>query len=155
MRLYLVQHGEAKPESEDPERPLTDRGRDDVARVAVFAQRAGVEVFEIQHSGKRRAAETAAILAEHLAPRGGVGALQGLAPRDDVGRVAELIHQESAPRMFVGHLPFMARLASLLVTGASADSVVGFQMGGIVCLERDPTSRAWMVRWIVTPDLVP
>jgi phosphohistidine phosphatase len=57
--------------------------------------------------------------------------------------------------MFVGHLPFMARLASLLVTGASADSVVGFQMGGIVCLERDPTSRAWMVRWIVTPDLVP
>ena len=26
MRLYLVQHGEAKSEKEDPERSLTDRG---------------------------------------------------------------------------------------------------------------------------------
>ena len=32
MRLYLVQHGEAKPEEEDPERPLTDRGASDVRR---------------------------------------------------------------------------------------------------------------------------
>lgn len=155
MRLFLVQHGEAKPKSEDPERPLTDRGRDDVARVAAFVQRAGVEVSQIRHSGKRRAEETAAILAEHLAPRSGVVVMQGLAPRDDVGHVAELLHQESAPRMFVGHLPFMDRLASLLVAGASADSVVSFQMGGIVCLERDPTSRTWTVRWMVTPDLVP
>lgn len=155
MRLYLVQHGEAKPKSEDPERPLTDRGRDDVARVAAFAQRAGVEVSQIEHSGKRRSEETAAILAEHLAPRGGVVALQGLAPRDDVGRFGELLNLETKPRMFVGHLPFMDRLASLLVTGAIVDPVVSFQMGGIVCLEPDPTSRTWMVRWIVTPDLVP
>ena len=33
MRLYLVQHGEAKSEEEDPDRPLTDRGASDVRRV--------------------------------------------------------------------------------------------------------------------------
>ncbi len=34
MELYLVQHGEAKSKAEDPQRPLTQRGREDVARVA-------------------------------------------------------------------------------------------------------------------------
>ena len=26
MRIYLVQHAEAKPKEEDPERPLTEKG---------------------------------------------------------------------------------------------------------------------------------
>jgi phosphohistidine phosphatase SixA len=34
MDFYLVRHGEAKPASEDPARPLTDRGRKEVERVA-------------------------------------------------------------------------------------------------------------------------
>jgi broad specificity phosphatase PhoE len=34
MRLYLVQHGEAKSEAEDPDRPLTDRGAAYVREVA-------------------------------------------------------------------------------------------------------------------------
>ena len=32
MTLFLVQHGEAKPESEDPERSLTERGSRDRRR---------------------------------------------------------------------------------------------------------------------------
>ncbi len=155
MNLYLVQHGDAKPEAEDPERPLSEQGRDDVARVAAFAQRAGVEVTQIRHSGKRRAEETATILAEHLNPAGGVVALPGLAPKDDVGVVAELLERETRPLMFVGHRPFMDRLAGLLVTGDRASTVVGFQKGGIVCLERDPSSRTWTVRWVVIPELIP
>jgi len=155
MRLYLVQHGDAVPKSEDPERPLSEQGRGDVARVAAFAQRAGIEVHQIRHSGKRRAEETAAILAEYLGPADGVVALPGLAPQDDVGRVAELLSRETRPLMFVGHRPFMDRLAGLLVAGAKGRVVVQFQKGGIVCLERDPQSRVWSVLWAVTPDLIP
>jgi len=33
MKLYLVQHDEAKSKAEDPQRPLTERGREGVARV--------------------------------------------------------------------------------------------------------------------------
>ena len=58
MRLYLVQHGEAKSKAEDPSRPLTERGREDVARVAAFAAGAGLQVGQIRHCGKRRAGET-------------------------------------------------------------------------------------------------
>jgi phosphohistidine phosphatase len=155
MKLYLVQHGEAKLKSEDPERPLTEQGRKDVARVATFAQRAGIQIAQIRHSGKRRAEETAIILAEHLEPVGSVGALPGLAPRDDVGRVAELLSRETKPLMLVGHRPFMDRLAGLLVTGDREHALVSFQQGGIVCLERDASTRQWAIRWVVTPDLIP
>lgn len=155
MRLYLVQHGEARPRSEDPERPLTGQGREDVARVAAFAQRAGVQVSQIRHSGKLRAEETAAILAQHLEPANGAIPTRGLAPKDDVWPVAELASRMTTPLMFVGHRPFMDRLAGLLVAGDQACDVVRFEQGGIVCLERDPQSRKWAVCWIVTPDLVP
>ena len=68
MELYLVQHGEAKPESEDPERPLTDRGEETVRRMAAWAAQVGLKVDEIRHSGKRRAEQTASLLAERLSP---------------------------------------------------------------------------------------
>lgn len=155
MKIYLVQHGEAAPKSVDPKRPLTEQGRDDVARTAALARRAGVEVYQIRHSGKRRAEETAVILAEHLEPAGGVASLSGLAPKDDVRPVVELLNRETRALMLVGHRPFMDRLAGLLVAGDRARSVVRFQKGGIVCLERDAQSRAWSVLWAVTPELVP
>jgi phosphohistidine phosphatase len=155
MRLYLVQHGDAKSKSEDPERPLTEQGRNDVARVAQFAKRAEIEVFQIRHSGKCRAEETAQILAEYLKPDYGVLAIEGLAPSGDVRRVAELLSRETRSLMFVGHRPFMDRLVGLLVASDRECMVVRFQKGGIVCLERDPRSRAWSVGWVVTPELIP
>jgi phosphohistidine phosphatase len=155
MRLYLVQHGEAVTEAEDPERPLSAQGREGVARIAVFVRLAGVEVEQIQHSGKRRAEETAAILADHLRPANGVVSVAGLAPKDDVRPVAELLDRESRPLMLVGHRPFLDRLAGLLVASDSTRTVVQFQKGGIVCLERDAESGSWAVVWALTPELIP
>jgi phosphohistidine phosphatase SixA len=34
MKLYLFQHGEANSKAGDPQRPLTERGREGVMRVA-------------------------------------------------------------------------------------------------------------------------
>jgi len=163
MKLYLVQHGEARSKAEDPQRPLTERGREDVAQVAVFAATAGCQVGQIRHSGKRRAEETASILAEHLSLAEGVIAIPGLAPRDDVRPVAEALFPPFVPPnggergeaavMLVGHLPFLDRLASLLVTGDADCSIVRFRMGGIVCLVREEEN--WAVGWMVTPDLIP
>jgi phosphohistidine phosphatase len=155
MRLYLVQHGDAETKKDDPERHLTDRGRNDVARVAAFAKCANVQVHQIRHSPKHRAAETAAVLAEHLEPEGGVAALPGMAPKDDVRPVAELLNRETRPLMLVGHRPFMDRLLGLLVAGDRMSTIVRFQKGGIVCLERDPKRWTWSVQWAVTPELVP
>ena len=66
MRLYLVQHGEALPKQVDPERPLSERGRSDVARVADFLKGAGIRVTRVAHSGKTRARQTAELLASFV-----------------------------------------------------------------------------------------
>ena len=155
MRLYLVQHGTAKSKAEHPERPLTQQGREDVARVAAFSQSAGVDVFQIRHSSKLRAKETAVILAEHLSPVGGVLALPGLAPRDDVRPLAELLNREAKSLMFVGHRPFMDRLAGRLVAKDEDCRVVEFRKGGVVCLDRDVRSATWSVLWAITPNVIP
>ena len=45
MNLYLVQHAEAKPESEDPERRLSERGWAEIRKMARFAaERLGIRV---------------------------------------------------------------------------------------------------------------
>ena len=63
MNLYLIRHGEAAGGEMDP--GLSARGINDVWRIAAFLRdRAGVRPVEILHSTKRRARETASILAE-------------------------------------------------------------------------------------------
>ena len=62
MDLYLMQHGQATTETEDPERPLTDAGRAAVQRVAKRARAADVRISSCLHSGKLRAEQTAQLL---------------------------------------------------------------------------------------------
>jgi len=51
-------------------------------------------------------------------------------------------------------LPHLSRLASYLLAGDETKEVIGFRMGGIVCLERDQRRR-WTIRWMITPDTIP
>lgn len=152
MELYLVQHGEAKPGDEDPARPLTEAGAAVVERMAVFAARSGVKVDEVRHSGKLRAMQTAEILAETLDPAGGVQAVLGLNPQDDVATMADGLHREDGRLMLVGHLPFLSRLAGLLVAGDPEAEVVRFRNAGVVRLTRH--DETWTVEWVVPPEFV-
>ncbi len=151
MEVYLVQHGEAKAESEDPARPLTPRGQEEVQSIARYAAKLGLEVGRIYHSGKLRAKETAEILARLLSPPGGVEEMEGLAPMDDPARVQKAIEATGEPLMLVGHLPHLSRLASLLLTGSPEREIIRFRMGGILCLTR--TEGGWAVRWMLIPEI--
>jgi len=136
VRVYLVQHGEAKREEEDPSRPLTDRGREEVKRVAEFLARAGVKVGRILHSGKLRAQQTAEIMAGALKPDKGVERAEALEPLADPRVWLEKLSGIDEDVMLVGHLPHLSKLASLLLTGKEDAEPVAFRMGGVVCLER-------------------
>ena len=158
MELYLVQHGEAKPEQEDPARPLSERGREEVQRVARYAARLGLKVAEIRHSGKLRAEQTAQILAEALAPSRGVRKAEGLAPLDDPAprqeELERLVEEGAEGLMLVGHLPHLSRLAGLLLVGDPERELIRFRMGGIVCFSREREEEGWAVKWILVPELV-
>jgi len=155
MRLYLVQHGEAKPESEDPARPLTEQGRQEAERVARFVVQRGVRVVRIVHSGKLRARQTAEAWSQ-LLPDARVEEQEGLDPNDDPARWADRLREVTEDLLLlVGHLPHLRRLADLLLCGDPERQLVTFRMAGVVCLEReDPTGR-WSVRWVLPPELVP
>jgi phosphohistidine phosphatase len=153
MELYLMQHGEARPESEDPERPLSARGRHDVEAVARLAARLGVRIETILHSGKLRARQTAEVMAERLQPSPRLAELEGLAPNDDPQRVADGLESQGRSCLLVGHLPQLGRLASLLLVGDASRSLIAFRMGGLVSLVHDDTG--WHVRWILTREIVP
>jgi len=152
MRLYLVQHGEAKSEKEDPDRSLTDRGTAEIRAMAEAAKRAGLKPAQMFHSGKRRAQQTADILAEALGCP--LEEAAGLKPNDDVRPWVERITTEDIELMLVGHLPFLQKLAMRLVSGAEETPLVAFRYGAIICL--GPTSgRLWVIHWILHPDLIP
>jgi phosphohistidine phosphatase len=154
MRLYLVQHGEAVPEDVDPARTLTASGRADIAGIAGFLAPAGVRVERVMHSGKLRAEQTAAILAAALAPKLTPEARAGLNPNDSTDGVAREAGAWDQDVMLVGHLPFMARLASRLVAGREDAGVVAFRPGSVLCLER-ADQQPWTIAWMVRPELLP
>jgi len=154
VRVYLVQHGVAKTKEEDPARPLTPEGREEVERVARTAAARGVRPAVILHSGKARAQETAEILAAHTRPEDGLRAVKGLAPDDAPRRARKRIEEARGPLMLVGHLPHLGRLASLLLTGSDEGEIVAFRKGGVVCLERGDEDERFAVAWLLTPELV-
>jgi len=154
MRLYLVQHAAAKSEEEDPERPLSGRGWEDIRRVARYLkEHVDIRVEEIKHSGKLRAEQTAQALAEELSPPKGIAKVEGLEPLADVELWAERLAKIDEETMLVGHLPHLSRLASRLILGDEEQKVVSFRMGGVVCLERDEEGN-WSVGWTLIPELV-
>ena len=59
MKLYLVQHGEATSKDITPERPLTEKGHDDVRKISQFLKQSDFQLDQIIHSDKPRAKETA------------------------------------------------------------------------------------------------
>ena len=144
MRLYLVQHGEAVPEEVEPTRPLGERGRADVRQMATFLAQGGVRADRVRHAGKRRAEQTAAVLAAALAPGDAPVARAGLDPGDPTDGVTREAAAWEGDVMLVGHLPFMARLASRLVAGRENAGVVALEPGSVLCLERTDQQR-W--RW--------
>ena len=115
--LYLVQHGEAKREEEDPARPLTDKGKSEVEKIASFIAKTGIHIERILHSGKLRALQTAEILASHLKPPRGIEQADALDPLADPKIWAERLKDTNEDIMLVGHLPHLSKLASLLLTG--------------------------------------
>ena len=152
MALYLVQHGKNLPKEEDPGKGLSSLGTKEVERIAQEAREHGVRVSSIRHSGKKRARQTAEILAAALKPSEGVAEMGGLAPLDNVASFAQSL-DAGKDVMLVGHLPFMEKLASYLVTGSADRPVIQFQNGGIVCLDKRPEGDSWVIKWTLMPHI--
>lgn len=152
MAIYLVQHGLSLSKDQDPERGLSEKGVAETRRIAEVARGYNVTVSAVFHSGKKRARQTADIIAEYLKPEQGVQQMDGLNPLDDCRLLAAKI-EKAGNTMFVGHLPFMSALTAFLVTGTTDRPVFKFQNSGIVCLDIDPDTQSWIIKWTLMPNI--
>ena len=148
MPLYLVQHGVAFAEDINPDRPLTLEGKEATDASASFMAGRGVDISEIVHSGKTRALETATLFADRLGQGIAVTEVKNLSPNDDVAILAKGL-SGAANLMVVGHLPYLSRLASLLLAGNPDQPIVSFKNSGVVCL--DEGQDGWVLCWAFVP----
>jgi phosphohistidine phosphatase len=160
MDVYLVQHGQALAAEQDPERPLSEGGRAAAVKVADYLAAPGTELIdppiaEVRHSGKLRAEQTAEIYAQALCPHLSPATAEEMNPKDD----PRVIYEELAAKLdldlallLVGHLPHLARLAGLLLTGDAEKTPVRFVNAAVLKISSAPDG--WAVEWYVTPACV-
>lgn len=154
MFLYLLQHGEAVPETVDPERPLTPHGREDLERMGDFLAGAGVEVTRVVHSGKLRARASADLIAAKLGGAAVIEEQKRILPGDSPEWLADVAATWRENVLVVGHQPFMGRFVSRLVLGKESPVMVDFTPGTVVCLARRGATGAWFIAWMLTPALL-
>ena len=153
MALFLVRHGKSLPKDKDAAKGLSEEGILEIEHIAGVAKKYGVNVSRIMHSEKKRALQTAEIFASALKPDGGIQEIKGINPLDDVAAFADKI-EISNNLMFVGHLPFMQRLTSYLITGSIEKPVFKFHNGSILCMDKNSeAAQTWFIKWALMPHL--
>ena len=153
MKLYLVQHAEACTKEIDPDRPLTEQGKQDIDRLATFLKQAGIHADRVIHSGKRRAVQTAQHLSNKIAHGIELEVSTRIKPNDNPKALD--LHGEDWQKdtLVVGHLPFMAKLVAYLVVEDEGKLITAYQPGSVVCLERMNDAR-WQINWMLRPELL-
>jgi phosphohistidine phosphatase len=153
MLIYLIRHAEAADLSPDHARPLTERGRAQVEKLArFFAQSGAFTPEELWHSSLVRARETAELLASHLQFAGPQRETAGLRPEDDPRAIARKLATVERSVAVIGHEPHLSALASLMVVGAMDVTAFVMKKGATLALER--AGSRWLVRWHVAPGLL-
>jgi len=150
MKLFLVRHGEYIPETINPEKPLSDKGKSDIEKIGQQLKDSGFTVDEIFHSGKLRAKQTAEILAKYILKNDKISQQEGLNPNDNVEPWAEKISTTNHDLMLVGHLPFMAELSALLINGDQYKFAMEFNPGTIAVLSKNQKGK-WSLVKILRP----
>ena len=150
MLVYLMRHGEALSEQEDPSRGLTDRGEEKVGNQSdLLAHRFSVLPGHVFHSSKLRAMQTASIISKSLPTAPKPVETDGLEPMDDPEIWARRLETLDRDTLLVGHLPHLSRLASLLLIWDAGREILTFTPGTVVCLGK---SRGWKVEWMINPE---
>lgn len=151
MKLYLVQHGIQNEPEVDPEKGLSYKGVNDIQNLGAFLQGTKISVPEIYHSPKKRARETAEILAEAL-DDAALKEIENITPMDPVDPLADEVNARDKDLMVVGHLPYLGKLSGKLLADDENADMVAFEQGGCAILEKE--DGKWRLGSMITPDMV-
>jgi phosphohistidine phosphatase len=162
MKLYIIRHAiavdEGTPEYEqDSDRPLTDKGRKKMRRIAKGLRSLGVEFGLILSSPYVRARETAEILADVFKMKKNIAYSENLIPMGEPDLlIAEINESHSVDSLaLVGHEPNLSSLVGLLVAeGTKLDITI--KKGGVCLLSADELRQDHRatLEWLLTPGIL-
>ena len=134
MKVYLMQHALAYSSQEDQERPLSPAGIDQAKAAAKGIKRLGLTFDLIVASPKRRAHQTAALIAEGVRfPHSDILTTEAVLPQSQPQELLELLRIElpQSNVLVVGHMPQLGRLSAQLLQGGE----ILFENAGLACFE--------------------
>ncbi|MBN1672275.1 MAG: phosphohistidine phosphatase SixA [Kiritimatiellae bacterium] len=139
MELYLMQHGAALSEEQDPERPLSEEGTIQITTSAKAMAKMGLTFELIVASTKKRSRQTAELVAAQVgyAPDK-IVETDEVKPSATPEQSVEFLGQFSIkPTVFIaGHMPNLKRIASYLLSeGPELD--IHFVNGGLCRIDLD------------------
>lgn len=158
MKIYIVRHAlaELRENWSDPDeqRPLTDKGRKKMARVACGLRNLEVELTHLYSSPLVRARQTAEIIQKELKIKK-TAFTDLLVPEADPQLILPFLneHEEEAALALTGHEPHVSALLAFLLTGKTAVLAV-YKKGGVALLEGEKPLRAgnFLLRWLLEPN---
>ena len=158
MKLYLARHGKAVTEMENPQRPLSEEGHEEVKRVAKFLLGIPVMIDSIWHSPKARSKQTAEHVAQTLKLGNVCQEINGIQPGDSIecvlGKVDEFsIEKPNGKLMIVGHLPSIQKLTDFLLTGSDTKDLFEFFPATVVALQKTG-EKSWRCDWVINPEML-
>jgi phosphohistidine phosphatase len=147
--ILLMRHADAVSDEVDGARPLSAKGREQVARVCeALSKVADIDPEQIWHSPLVRSRETAELLVKGLGLKAKLLLAPGLEPENDPAAIAAVLETETRDIAIVGHEPHLGVLASLMVHGpVRAGVYYPFPKAGVVALTR--SGKAWKSQWLV------
>jgi phosphohistidine phosphatase len=160
MKLLLIRHAIAEEREEfaqtgesDDKRPLTDRGRKKMKRVASGLADIVEKIDLIASSPLTRALETAEILHKRY-PETAIATVGALEPVQSYETFLDWLQRLEGVETVaaVGHEPHLSGLASWLLTG-NGKPLFEFKKGGACLLEFSevPAAGAAQLQWMMTP----
>lgn len=118
MKLWIVRHGEAGPyQSNDRQRELTERGRQDIRDLALQLKQQGCMPDSIWVSPYLRTRQTFVILQQYAAFTTSAQTADALVPEAPVSGVLKLLDESCREILLVSHQPLVSSLVALLVDG--------------------------------------
>jgi len=147
-----MQHGLQNPENLDPEKNLSEEGKKEVEKMAIYLRENKVDLGQIWHSGKTRALQTATIVGGLQRPFISPQQKDAMQPLDDPQAIFQALSAEELDTMLVGHMPHLKKLAALLLINDPAADLIAFQPGSIVCLQN--SADKWLISWMIVPAML-
>lgn len=157
MILYFLRHGLAEEregwEAQDDQRPLTEKGKNQLERQARKLADLGLDVDLIVTSPLARASQTAEIVARRLRLNEKLVEDERLAPGFNLVRLQLVLadHPHSEQILLIGHEPDFSETISDLIGGGQ----LIFKKGGLARVDiylRDPLQGELV--WLAPPKIL-